>query len=431
MPAMFQWRGHGGQPECDESMFAVMNGRSTGMSDKSAGAPAPAVLTRAPEPRIVVAVEGRKFIPAPTLFVIATVFGVSSTLQAHWMAKLQIHSHVMENATARLLALNLVYWYIPAVLAPIIMAFGLRHPFDRSRWARPLALHLMAALSYSVVHTATMMAVRTVLLIGQELPPNFPGWRNYTLLSYLTQLDWLLMTYLFLIGVAYALAYRRESEARALNASQLETRLVEAQLQALQRQLHPHFLFNTLNTVSGLIRTDPAAADTMIDRLGDLLRMTLNKSNVQEVSLKEELDVLEKYVEIERTRFGNRLTIDMRVRPETLDAQVPSLVLQPLVENAVRHGIAPQARPGRITVSAERENGHLVLQVLDNGDGLPPERLMALNHGVGLENTRARLTHLYRDRFEFRFSNLDRGFCVLIRIPFEAHAPAEGVAGAA
>jgi signal transduction histidine kinase len=376
-------------------------------------------------------VEGRRFIPAPTLFVIATAFGISSTLQAHWMDKLELHPHVIQDAIARLLVLNLVYWYIPALLAPIIMAFALRHPFDRMRWPRQLALHVTAALSYSIVHTTIMMAVRALLLMGQPLPPDFPGWRNYALLAYLTQLDWLLMTYLFLIGLAYALAYRRESEARALNTSQLETRLVEAQLQALQRQLHPHFLFNTLNTVSGLIRTDPDAADTMIDRLGDLLRMTLHKSGIQEVSLKEELDVLGKYVEIERTRFGNRLTVEMRVQPETLDVQVPSLVLQPLVENAIRHGIAPNARPGWIAVYAQRENDELVLQVLDNGDGLPPDRLMAMNRGVGLDNTRARLGHLYRDRFEFSFSNLERGFCVTIRIPFEVQAPAASVVGAA
>ena len=375
--------------------------------------------------------ERHRFIPAPTLFVIATAFGISSTVQAHWMDKLELHPHVMQNAIARLLALNLVYWYIPALLAPLIMAFALRHPFDRIRWPRQLALHLAGALAYSVVHTTIMMTVRSLLLIGQPLPPDYPGFRNYTLLAYLTQLDWLLMTYLFLIGLAWALAYRHESEERALNTSQLETRLVEAQLQALQRQLHPHFLFNTLNTVSGLIRTDPDGADKMIDRLGDLLRMTLHKSGIQEVSLKEELDVLGKYVEIERTRFGNRLTIDMQVQPETLDAQVPSLVLQPLVENAIRHGIAPNARPGRIAVSAERENDDLVLQVLDNGDGLPPERLMALNRGVGLDNTRARLSHLYPDHFEFSFSNLDRGFCVTIRIPFEVQAPAAGVVGAA
>jgi signal transduction histidine kinase len=376
-------------------------------------------------------VERSRFVRPRTLFAIATAFGISSTLQAHWMSLLQIHPHVLEHATARLLALNLVYWYIPALLAPIIMAIALRHPFDRSRWPQQLLLHVAAALSYSVVHTTIMMAVRRLLLIGQDLPPNFPGWVNYTVLSYLTQLDWLLMTYLFLIGLTYALAYRRESEARALNTSQLETRLVEAQLQALQRQLHPHFLFNTLNTVSGLIRTDPDAADTMLDRLGDLLRMTLHTSGVQEVSLKEELEVLGKYLDIERTRFGNRLTIEMHVQPEALDARVPSLVLQPLVENAIRHGIAPNARPGWIAVYAQRDNRDLVLQVLDNGDGLPPERLTALNRGVGLENTRARLTHLHRDRFEFTFSNLERGFCVTIRIPFEMQSAVGEMVGAA
>jgi two-component system, LytTR family, sensor kinase len=364
-------------------------------------------------------VQRRTFIPAPLLFVIATAFGISSTFQAYWMGRLEAHSASIPYAVPRLLALNLVYWYIPALLAPVIMAFALRHPFSRSRWPRQVALHVACALSYSIVHTAVMMATRALMMMIGGRPPDFPGWRTSTLLSYLTQLDWLLMTYLFLIGLAYALAYRRESEARALNASQLETRLIEAQLQSLQRQLHPHFLFNTLNTISGLIRSDPDGADRMIDRLGDLLRMTLHKSGIQEVSLKEELDVLQKYVEIERTRFGSRLTVEMNVPPEVLDAQVPSLVLQPLVENAIRHGIAPNARAGWISVDAMREADELVLQVRDSGDGLPPDRLMALNRGVGLDNTRARLAHLYRERFEFSFSNLERGFCVTIRIPFE------------
>jgi signal transduction histidine kinase len=373
--------------------------------------------------------ERRGFISAPLLLVIATAFGVSSTFQAYLMGRLEPHPTSIHYVVVRLLALNLVYWYIPALLAPIIMAFALRHPIDRLRWPRTIAMHVAGALAYSVVHTAVMMAMRVLLMRITGTPPDFPGWRTYTLLSYLTQLDWLLMTYLFLIGLAYALAYRRESEARALNTSQLETRLVEAQLQSLQRQLHPHFLFNTLNTISGLIRSDPDGADVMIDRLGDLLRMTLHKSGIQEVSLKEELEVLQKYVEIERTRFGNRLNVEMHVQPETLDAQVPSLVLQPLVENAIRHGIAPNARPGWIAVHAERAAGELVLQIRDSGDGLPPDRLMALNRGVGLDNTRARLAHLYPEHYEFTFSNLERGFCVTIRIPFEVETPS--VVGAA
>lgn len=373
----------------------------------------------------------RRFIPAPLLFVIATAFGISSTFQAYWLDRLSPHTHPLQNAALHLLALNLVYWYIPALLAPAIMAFALRHPFDRVRWPRQIALHVGAALSYSVVHTAVMIGMRAFLLRNEPTAADSPGWWTSALLQYLEQLDWLLMTYLFLIGVAYALAYRRESEARALNAAQLETRLVEAQLQSLQRQLHPHFLFNTLNTISGLIRTDPDGADKMIDRLGDLLRMTLHKSSIQEVPLKEELEVLQKYVEIEQTRFGSRLKVEMDIASEVLAAQVPSLLLHPLVENAIRHGIAPNARPGWIGVHATRDGDALVLQVRDSGDGLPPERLMALNRGVGLDNTRSRLEHLYHARYQFTFSNLERGFCVTIRIPLQIDAPTDIEAGAA
>jgi sensor histidine kinase YesM len=165
----------------------------------------------------------------------------------------------------------------------------------------------------------------------------------------------------------------------------------------------------------------------MIDRLGDLLRMTLHTSITQEVPLKDELDVLQKYLEIEQTRFGDRLRVSMHIHPDTLDAQVPNLLLQPLVENAIRHGIAPNARPGWIEIHADRTDSHLTMQIRDSGDGLPPDRLMALNRGVGLENTRARLEHLYPSAFQFSFSNLDRGFCVTVRIPFQV----EQVAGEA
>jgi two-component system LytT family sensor kinase len=241
--------------------------------------------------------------------------------------------------------------------------------------------------------------------------------------DYLMQLDWLLMTYLFLVGLAHALVNRRETEARALNAAHLETRLMEAQLQALQRQLHPHFLFNTLNTISGLMRINVNAADLMIDRLGDLLRMTLDTSGTQQVPLQQELDVLKKYLEIEQTRFESRLSVAMHIEFETLDALVPNLLLQPLVENAIRHGVAPHSRQGWIAIHAAREGTRLKLEIRDSGNGLPPERLTALNRGVGLGNTRARLTHLYPSAHQFAFSNLDDGFCVTVSIPFEVETP--------
>jgi two-component system, LytTR family, sensor kinase len=394
-----------------------MNGCQAVTNDTNRALALPAILTGAQDDTIVYSVERPK-IPLPVLFAIATVFGLSSTFQAYWKDALS-HEHMMPHTVAHLLVLNLVYWYIPALLTTPILAFAARHPVNRRTWPRQLPLHVVFALSYSILHTMTMMGVRFVLMGNDALAKPDEGWWVSALREYFNQLDWLLTTYLFLVGVAYALVFRRESEARALNASQLETRLVEAQLQSLQRQLHPHFLFNTLNTISGLIRTDPDGADKMIDRLGDLLRMTLHKSNIQEVPLKEELDVLEKYVEIEQTRFGSRLNVEMHVSPEVLDAQVPSLLLQPLVENAIRHGIAPNARPGWIAIHAMREGEELVLQIRDSGDGLPPDRLMALNRGVGLDNTRSRLEHLYHARYTFTFSNLERGFCVTIRIPFQ------------
>jgi sensor histidine kinase YesM len=155
-----------------------------------------------------------------------------------------------------------------------------------------------------------------------------------------------------------------------------------------------------------------------MDRLGDLLRMTLHTSNIQEVALKEELELLQKYLDIEQVRFGDRLGVAMTIDPETLDALVPNFLLQPLVENAVRHGIAPHSRSGRLAIHADRDGERLTIRIVDNGDGVPPHRLTLLNQGVGLANTRARLDHLYRGNHSLAFSNADGGFCATVSIPF-------------
>jgi two-component system, LytTR family, sensor kinase len=355
----------------------------------------------------------RTVISAPLLFAIATAFGVSSTIQAYYLSVTT--NEQMPDMLGHLLIMNTVYWYVPALMAPLVMRLALRFQAGRVGWPAMIGIHLAGALAYGVVHTAAMLAVRRALMSA------FPkGWWYAARVEFLTQLDWMFMTYLFLVGLAHAFAYRRESEGRALDAAHLETRLVEAQLQSLQRQLHPHFLFNTLNTISGLMRTDVNAADVMMDRLGDLLRVTLNSSNIQEVTLREELELLQKYLDIEQTRFGPRLTVRMHVHPEALDARVPNLLLQPLVENAVRHGIAPHSRPGQIVVEAARAGARLRIQVRDSGEGVPNDRLTLLNQGVGVANTRARLQHLYRANHEFVFSNTDGGFCVTVAIPFAA-----------
>lgn len=353
------------------------------------------------------------------MFYVATLFGLSSTLQIVLRLQLQgevVHAHEWLHIPI----LNLAYWYVPALLAPFIMRRAVRYPLGRASGWQQAAVHGLGALGYSVVHTASMITLRALLRITTSAPvanPERPFWVRAGG-EYLEQFDWQLMTYLFLVGLAHALAYRRESERRALEAAKLETRLVEAQLQSLQRQLHPHFLFNTLNTIAGLIRSNVNAADTMIDQLGDLLRMALHTSNQQEVALSQELDALRKYLDIEQTRLGPRLCVRMHIDPEALDARVPNLLLQPLVENSVRHGIAPFSRPGSICVEALRDGDQLRLDVVDSGYGVPPDRLAALNGGVGLSNTRARLEHLYPGKHSCTFANLDEGFRVTVAIPY-------------
>jgi two-component system LytT family sensor kinase len=288
---------------------------------------------------------------------------------------------------------------------------------------RTLSVHLAAAFAYSLVHTTLMLMTRAMLFPFGGRAVDGMGWWSYVQRQYLMQLDWMLATYFCLVALGHAIAYWREAEERAVSAERLQTRLAEAQLQALQRQLQPHFLFNTLHTISGLMRSDVEAADLMIDRLSDLLRMSL-RSSAQEVSVKQELDILQSYLAIEETRFRDRLSVRIDIDPDVMDARVPHLLLQPLVENAVRHGIAPRARPGRIDLRVCRSGGHLQLEVQDSGDGLAPDKLLALNDGVGLGNTRARLGHLYGLDYRFFFENLPGGgFKVSVAIPFRAGAP--------
>jgi sensor histidine kinase YesM len=244
------------------------------------------------------------------------------------------------------------------------------------------------------------------------------SWEAQAQRMFFLNFDWEMMTYWAIVGLSHSLRYHYEAQDRALRASQLETRLIEAQLQSLQRQLQPHFLFNTLNTISALMHRDVDAADNMIARLSDLLRLSLQTVGIQEVSLKQELDFLGKYLEIEQTRFRDRLTVVFDIEPDTLDALVPNLILQPLVENAIKHGIGPRPAPGRIQIHARRAGRFLELEVRDNGVGLSEARLSDFNRGVGLANTRSRLQHLYgsNHRFEFR-QPADGGLLVGLAIP--------------
>jgi two-component system LytT family sensor kinase len=315
-----------------------------------------------------------------------------------------------------LLALNLGYWYSWACLTPGILWLTGAMPFDRQTWKRAVPAHIVGVVVFTLVHV--VLAVASWMAIYWVIGESLDSWRIEAQQMFFLNFDWEMMTYWTIVGLGHALRYHYEVRSRELSSAQLETRLIEAQLQALQRQLQPHFLFNTLNTISALMHRDVDAADAMIARLSDLLRMSLQQVGVQQVALKDELDFLSKYLEIEQTRFRDRLTVVFDIQPDTLDALVPNLLLQPLVENAIKHGIGPRPTPGQIAVRARRAGAMLELAVQDNGVGLSAARLTDFNRGVGLSNTRSRLDRLYGSlhRFEFR-QPAEGGLLVLIAIP--------------
>jgi signal transduction histidine kinase len=320
-----------------------------------------------------------------------------------------------------LLALNVTYWYAWAVLVPGIVWMARRYRFLRHTWRRALAMHTIGVAVAVFTHAVLTIAARVAIidLFGGEalIGRTIEFWPSFLELFFLN-FDWEMMTYWAVVGLSHALDFHRESQERALTAAQLEARLAEAQLQSLQRQLHPHFLFNTLNTISALMHRDPDAADVMLERLSDLLRVTLDRISVQQVPLKDELEFVEKYLEIERARFGERLRVQFAVDPALLDAWVPTLLLQPLVENAVRHGVAPKVGGGVVDIVADRDGAQLRLVVRDNGFGLPADTLQAFDKGVGLSNTRSRLAHLYGDRHQLQFHRpADGGLAVTVVIP--------------
>jgi LytS/YehU family sensor histidine kinase len=214
----------------------------------------------------------------------------------------------------------------------------------------------------------------------------------------------------------HAVTFYRDLKERKLKAVELESLLHQARLETLRSQLHPHFLFNTLHSIAELVHENPPLAEQLILRLAELLREALKTPARQEVPLADEIKFIRSYLEIEQMRLGERLSIEWDIDQETLVALVPSLVLQPLVENAIQHGIAALAQPGRLSIRSRREQGFLHLQVRDTGAGLRAETDKT-EGGIGLTNTKDRLQHLYGARQRFELVN-DNGLVVNVRIPF-------------
>ena len=309
---------------------------------------------------------------------------------------------------------SLADWYLFALLSIPALWLARRFHFDRCHWPRQFAIHLLASAAFSVVWMAARTLIEEWLQQSTESHITFRVAFTHALGA---TFFFNFLIYWAIVSVSHSIEYYRKYQERELRTAELEAGLAQARLQALQMQLNPHFLFNTLHSISSLMHKDVEAADRMISRFGDLLRLALENTDAHEVPLRQELDFLKSYLEIEQTRFGDRLSVRMDIAPETLDARVPNLVLQPLVENAIQHGIEPHARPGHIELRARRENGKLLLEVSDNGDGLPDNG--STIGGIGVSNTRARLQQLYGDAHRFEFSNGGQGgLLVSVVIPF-------------
>src|SRR5438045_2790397 len=298
------------------------------------------------------------------------------------------------------LRLNLVQFYLWAILSPLLFKFSRRFPIEfRPLNLRNLLLYFPALISFAGIHQTIHLAVLWSIT---------PRWRQqYSALidCYLAYFAFgfyidLIIASLIVIAV-HALLYYQNLRASELAQSSLKTQLAQAQLRALKMQLHPHFLFNTLHSISSLVLEDPPKANSMIARLGDFLRLTLDHSGQQLVTLKEETEFLRCYLEIEQVRFGDRLTVEFQIEPAALAAEVPHLILQPVVENAIQHAIAPRATSGSIKVAAKQTNGLLWIEVTDNGPGLTTRTNALESKGLGLKNVRARLEQLYSNQHCF------------------------------
>jgi two-component system, LytTR family, sensor kinase len=311
--------------------------------------------------------------------------------------------------------------YSVLLLLPLILRFARIYLFEKKGWLLLVAKHLVGAVAFSAAHTTIMALSRHFLfsLAGQ-------GPYDYGIMLYRYPMEFSndLLSYTVFVTVFYFFERLRIAQAQQLAAAELQTKLVQAQLENLRLQLQPHFLFNTLNTISSVMYEDVRAADAMVTQLADLLRLTLQASRSHEIPLAEELEIARLYLDLMQKRFENKLWVTYSIDPSLNSSLVPQLILQPLLENSLRHGMKPGNSAMDLSIAAHRENGTLILQVSDTGAGLGEfDPSGVFGRGLGLSNIRDRLTHLYGDRQQFSICNRPSGGAeVTLRVPLHTSA---------
>lgn len=313
----------------------------------------------------------------------------------------------------QIITLALSNLYLWAILFPLMSFIILKIIRKGMKWYWNILPQIPLSMLFTLIHLIMYFYINTLLSKITNINPYTPDFSKFISSLFLYELFFCIQ----ILAVIYLLEFRRLFEERKLQASQLAKQLTTAKLHSLKTQLHPHFLFNTLNSIHSLMDINLSASKKMLTRLSDFLRMTLDGFENLEISFNAELDYIKNYLEIEQIRFKDRLMVKFEIDPETYDAQLPSLILQPIVENALRYGIVPFSKVGEIKISSKRDNKNLIIVVQDNGPGC--KDIYKNKSGIGLMNVKERLAKNYGERQQLEYGNLpEGGFFVKITIPF-------------
>ena len=319
-----------------------------------------------------------------------------------------------------LVAIQIMAWYIWALYTPLILWFGRKVRIERRSWLWAFPLHLVASILLPLLFLLIYVFIFQYQL---GIPISGESVKNFYFSFFFDLFHWEFLMYWAILGMGYAFEYYQKFREREVFAVQLESKLNQARLDALKMQLQPHFLFNTLHTIGSMVRlSEKEKALEMLAGLSDLLRLALSRDERQEVSLEEELELLEQYLAIESVRFQDNLKVQIECPAELRSALVPNLLLQPLVENAIRHGIAKRIGAGRLEIKVEKKEDRLEIDVFNEGPTLEETKEKRETGGIGLENTRSRLQQLYGDDQSFEIGNHENGVLVHINYPFRRKA---------
>lgn len=311
---------------------------------------------------------------------------------------------------------SLVNWYSWAVLVFVVIAFAHRFPIDTGKRLSRVLLHVVSSLVIAMLHTSLCVGWYWLVKAPERTIESW--WRAFSN-GIVFYFHWDVMIYFAILGFVYANDYYRRLRSREVISSQLEAELHRARLDALRMQVNPHFLFNSLNAVSELVHEDPALADKAINQIAALLRTILDESDKTVVLLRDELDFVKRYLELEQIRFGERLNVNLDVAVAALEVFIPNLLLQPLIENAIRHGISTREAGGTIDILAHVKDGQLKI-VVKNSASQKDTRRNKEGGGLGLPNLRERLVHHYGVRFQFELVETEVDFTAMITVPSQS-----------